>query len=327
MICLYEELMLKDLFTDAQKYLDHFFHTVDIKRVEDVVKMCETCEGLIIFTGIGKSGIIAEKIAMTLISTGTRALYLPPMNFLHGDIGIVSEKDILVMISKTGETEELLNLVPFIKRRKAKIIGFVSNPVSRLAKESDLSLYLPVEKELCSFDLVPTTSTAVQLILGDILAVALMKNRQFAMSDYALNHPAGSIGKKLMVTVKDLMIDKDHVPLCSPEDKLVDVLVELSNKKCGALLIASRQKDLLGIFTDGDLRRALQSKGSQVLEETMEKLMNVSASFLPPDTLAWDALKHMQKDPQKWVMVMPVLEQGKVVGILRMHDIVKAGIS
>lgn len=319
--------MLKDLFTDAQKYLDHFFQTVDIQRVEEVVKMCEGCQGLIILTGVGKSGIIAEKIAMTLISTGTRALYLPPMNFLHGDIGIVSEKDILVMISKTGETEELLNLVPFIKKRKAKIIGFVSNPASRLSKESDLFLHLPVEKELCSFDLVPTTSTVVQLILGDILAVALMKNREFAMSDYALNHPAGSIGKKLMVTVRDLMIDQDHVPLCSPADKLVDVLVELSNKKCGALLVANKERDLLGIFTDGDLRRALQSKGPAVLEETMANLMNASASSLPPETLAWDALKYMQKDPQKWVMVIPVLEQGKVVGILRMHDVVKAGIS
>jgi len=142
-----------------------------------------------------------------------------------------------------------------------------------------------------------------------------------------LNHPAGSIGKKLMVTVRDLMIDQDHVPLCSPADKLVDVLVELSNKKCGALLVANKERDLLGIFTDGDLRRALQSKGPAVLDETMQNLMNVSASSLPPETLAWDALKYMQKDPQKWVMVMPVLEQRKVVGILRMHDVVKAGIS
>jgi len=319
--------MLRNLFADAQKYLDHFFREIDLDRVEQVVKTCQECEGIIIFTGVGKSGIIAEKIAMTLISTGTRALYLPSMNFLHGDIGIVSEKDILVMISKTGETEELLNLVPFIKRRNAKIIAIVSKQESRLAKESNLSVFLPVEKELCSFDLVPTTSTAVQLIFGDILAVALMKNKGFAMEDYALNHPAGAIGKKLMVTVRDLMIDKENVPLCGPQDKLVDVLVELSNKKCGALLIAGEQKELLGIFTDGDLRRSLQSKGSSVLEQTMGELMNSSASYLPPGTLAWDALKHMQKDSRKWVMVLPVLEDGKVVGILRMHDLVQAGIS
>lgn len=319
--------MLKDLFIDAQRYLDHFFQKVDVQKVEEVVEICKNCEGLIILTGVGKSGIIAEKIAMTLISTGTRALYLPSMNFLHGDIGIVSDKDIVIMISKTGETEELLNLVPFIKRRNTKILGFVSNPLSRLAKESHLFLNLPVEKELCSFDLVPTTSTIVQLILGDILAVALMKHRQFEMSDYALNHPAGAIGKKLMVTVRDLMIGDEDIPLCHPQDKLGDVLVELSNKKCGALLVTNQERDLLGIFTDGDLRRALQMKGPNVLEEEMLSLMTATASAIPPDTLAWEALKFMQKDPKKWVMVMPVLESGKVVGILRMHDIVKAGIS
>jgi arabinose-5-phosphate isomerase len=322
-----EVVMLKNLFSDAQNYVNHFFHQVDMQCVEKVVDACQNCKGLVILTGVGKSGIIAEKIAMTLISTGTRALYLPPMNFLHGDIGIVSQDDLVVMMSKSGETEELLNLLPFIKRRKAKIIGLVSNPSSRLAKESDLFLNLPVEKELCSFNLVPTTSTVVQLIFGDILAVALMKKKQFEMSDYALNHPAGAIGKKMIFTVQDLMIDQSNLPLCSPDDRLVDVLVELSNKKCGALLVAGQDRELLGIFTDGDLRRALQSKGSSVLEEKMRDLMNPSVTSLPPETLAWDALKYMQKDAQKWVMVLPVLENGKIVGILRMHDIVKAGIS
>lgn len=319
--------MLKDLFKEAQKNLQYFFEHVNIDDFEKVVQTCKECEGLIIITGVGKSGIIAEKIAMTLISTGTKALFLPTMNFLHGDIGIVSEKDVIIMMSKTGESEELINLIPFIKRRKAKIIGLVSSPQSRLAHQCDIPLVLPVQKELCSFNLVPTTSTSVQLIIGDILAVSLMQHRQFEMGDYALNHPAGAIGKKLVLTVADLMLGNENIPLCSCEDKLMDVLVELSNKKCGALLVAGPSKELLGIFTDGDLRRALQSKGSVVLEEKMKAVMNPAPSSLSPDTMAWDALKHMQKDPHKWVMVVPVLEEGKIVGILRMHDIVKAGIS
>jgi arabinose-5-phosphate isomerase len=319
--------MLIDLFKDAQRNLDYFFEHVNIDDVEKVVAACSQCKGLIILTGVGKSGIIAEKIAMTLISTGTKALFLPTMNFLHGDIGIVSDQDVVIMISKTGESEELINLIPFLKRRKAKIIGLVSSSQSRLAYQSDLSLILPVSKELCAFNLVPTTSTAVQLILGDVLAIALMRHKEFEMSDYAQNHPAGAIGKKLILTVKDLMLDNENIPLCSPDDKLMDVLVELSNKKCGALLIAGNDKQLLGIFTDGDLRRALQTKGSNVLDDKMRDLMNPAPSYLTPDTMAWDALKHMQKNPQKWVMVTPVLHEGEIVGILRMHDIVKAGIS
>jgi arabinose-5-phosphate isomerase len=319
--------MLKNLLDESRRHLNSFFESLDIKRFEEVVQMCMSCKGFIIFTGVGKSGIIAEKTAMTLISTGTKALYLPPMNFLHGDIGIVSENDLLVMISKSGETEELLNLVPFIQRRKAKILALVSNPVCRLAKCSDLSMYLPVEKELCSFDLVPTTSTAVQLIFGDVLAVALMKARNFNMSDYVLNHPAGSIGKKMTLTVKDVMLGGDQVPFCKPQDRLVDVLVELSNKKCGALLVVDEQRRLQGIFTDGDLRRALQMNGSRVLEQNMAAIMTASAICVSSDMLAWDAMKHMQKDPKKWVMVTPVIENHTVVGILRMHDIVQAGIS
>ncbi|MCX6987891.1 MAG: KpsF/GutQ family sugar-phosphate isomerase [Chlamydiae bacterium] len=319
--------MIKNILDDAQQHISHFFRTVDIPSLEHVVERCKGCKGLIILTGVGKSGIIAEKIAMTLISTGTRALYLPAMNFLHGDIGIVSDQDIVLMISKTGESDELLNLIPFIQRKKATLIAVVSKLSNRLSQVCDFSVYLPVEKELCSFDLVPTTSTVVQLIFGDILAVALMKYRDFQLSHYAMNHPAGAIGKKLTLSIRDLMLAGDHIPLCDPQDKLMDVLVELSNKRCGALLIANQHKAFLGIFTDGDLRRALQSKGSSVLGQSMESLMSPSAFFLDPDVLAWDALKYMQQDPSKWVMVLPVLDGAKIIGILRMHDLVQAGIS
>jgi len=318
--------MLNDLFKEQQNSINYFFEKIDLEEAEEFLEVCLQCKGLIIFTGVGKSGIIAEKIAMTLTSTGTKALYLPPTNFLHGDIGILSSEDLLVVISKSGETEELLNLIPFIRRRNVKVLSMVSRKNSRLAKASDLSIFLPLKKELCPFDLAPTTSTAIQLIFGDILAVALMKAKEFSLAEYAIAHPSGAIGKKMTLLVDDIMIKGDNIPLCHPEDRLVDVLVELSNKKCGCLLVVDHKKNLLGIFTDGDLRRALQTQGSKILEQKMKELMTSGAITLSKEMLAWEAMQIMQKDPKRWVMVCPVLEEEKVVGIVRMHDIVQAGL-
>jgi arabinose-5-phosphate isomerase len=319
--------MMKNLFNEQRRYLDAFFDQVDHEKAEAFFQVCLKCTGLIVFTGVGKSGHIAEKIATTLVSTGTKALYLPPTNFLHGDLGIIASQDIIVLISKSGETEELLNLLPFVKKRGATILSIVSNPNSRLAKDCDLSIHLPVEKELCPFDLAPTTSTEVQLIFGDALAVALMKAKNFSLNEYALNHPSGSIGKKMTLSVQDVMKQGDHLPLCTPQDLLGEVLTELSNKKCGCLIVVDEKKSLRGIFTDGDLRRALQNQGASVLEKKMESLMTQSAISVPQNILAWEAMKIMQKDPKRWVMVVPVVEKGKVVGIVRMHDIVQAGLS
>ncbi len=290
------------------------------------MEACLQTEGLIVFTGVGKSGIIAEKIAMTLVSTGTKALYLPPTNFLHGDIGILSEKDLFVLISRSGETEELLSLIPFAKRRGTRTLAIVSNAESRLAKIGDLFIELPFERELCPFDLAPTTSTAVQLLFGDLLVVALMRKKNFNLSSYALNHPSGAIGRKMTISVEDLMHKGESIPRAAPTDRLVDAITELSNKKLGALLITDEEQNLLGIFTDGDLRRALQTQGTAVLEKPLKDLMTVSALFIESQMLAWEALKIMQKDPKKFVMVLPVLEGKKVVGVLRMHDIVQSGI-
>lgn len=319
--------MLKHLFDKQKRYLDYFFENINFEMAESFFEVCQQCEGLIVFSGVGKSGLVAEKIAMTLVSTGTKALYLPPSNFLHGDIGIISRKDLFVMVSTSGETEELLDLVPFVRRRHALLLAIVSNPESRLAKASDLSVFLPVQKELCPFDLAPTTSTVIQLIFGDVLAVALMQAKNFSLEDYALNHPSGMIGKKLTVTVEDLMIKGDKIPIAHPKDLLVDVLVELSNKLCGCLLVIDDNGHLLGIFTDGDLRRALQTQGGKVLEKPVEELMTASALWITKDLLAWEALKMMQRDPKKWILVLPVLENGKVVGILRLHDIVNVGMA
>ncbi|MBS0621068.1 MAG: KpsF/GutQ family sugar-phosphate isomerase [Verrucomicrobia bacterium] len=319
--------MLDELLQQQRSFLAHYFDHLDLQEVQAALEMCLNTKGLIIFTGVGKSGIIAEKIAMTLVSTGTKALYLPPTNFLHGDIGILGKEDLFILMSRSGEAEELLSLVPFAKRREARTLAVVCNPQSRLARACDLFVNLPFEKELCPFDLAPTTSTAVQLLFGDLLAVALMRSKQFDLSTYALNHPSGAIGKKMHVLVDEIMYTGDQIPLARPCDKLLDVLVELSNKKCGALLIADEEGQFCGIFTDGDLRRALQTAGSDVLQKPMSALMTRSALHIEKGVLAWEALRLMQRDPKRLVMVLPVLDKGKVAGVLRMHEIVQSGIA
>ncbi|QVL57508.1 MAG: KpsF/GutQ family sugar-phosphate isomerase [Simkaniaceae bacterium] len=318
--------MLKDLFEEYQRNLNYFFDHIETEKAEKIFDLFLKCEGMLIFTGVGKSGIIAEKLAMTMISTGTKALYLPPMNALHGDIGIVTEKDVLICISKSGESEELLSLVPFAQRKGAKTVAWVSNPHSKLLRASDIGISLPLNKELCPFDLAPTTSTSIQLIFGDVLSVALMKAKEFSLDEYALNHPAGSIGKKITLTVEDLMLQGEGLPICKPNDRLRDALVTLTDKKCGCLLVIDERENLKGIFTDGDLRRTLQKDPAAVLEKTMEELMTPSCIATEKGKKALEALKLMQKDPKRWVNVMPVKESDRLVGLIRMHDLVQAGI-
>ncbi|NGX51618.1 MAG: Arabinose 5-phosphate isomerase KdsD [Chlamydiae bacterium] len=319
--------MLKDLFEEYQSNLNFFFDKIDVAASEKIYQIFLACEGMIIFTGVGKSGIIAEKLAMTMISTGTKALYLPPMNALHGDIGIVTEKDVLICISKSGESSELLSLIPFAKKKGAKTVAWVSNPYSRLLAECDVGISLPLRKELCPFDLAPTTSTAIQLIFGDVLSVALMEAKNFSLDDYALNHPAGAIGKKITLTVDDLMVNGDRLPLCTPKDRLREVLVTLTNKQCGCVLVMDDERRVVGIFTDGDLRRTLQKNAATILETQMKDLMTPTFIHTNRGVLAWEALRHMQRDPKRRVMMMPVLDDKSLVGLIRMHDIVQAGIS
>lgn len=320
-------MTVKTLLEEQKKHLNYYFEHVNVSDLEKAVSLVLQTKGLIVLTGVGKSGIIAEKIAMTLVSTGTKALFLPPLNFLHGDIGILSENDLLIMLSRSGETEELLNLIPFVKKRKTSLLAVISNPTSRLGKAADATVILPVEKELCPFDLAPTTSTTVQLLFGDLLAIHLMHLKKFNLASYIENHPSGALGKKATMRVEDVMFKEEQIPLARPTDRLIDVLVELTNKKCGALLIVDEEKQLKGIFTDGDLRRALQVQGSKALDSSMEKLMTEKPVSVEKDTLVIEALKRMQRDPKKYVMVLPVLDQNRVVGVLRMHDVIQSGIA
>lgn len=316
--------ILQDLFEQQCQYVNYFFESLNLHQVDSVLQVCLSCTGLLIFTGVGKSGIVAEKIAMTLISTGTKALYLPSLNFLHGDIGVVTSNDLVITLSKSGETPELLDLVPHLRRKKCPIIAVVSNEESRLARLADHVVCLPVEKELCPFDLAPTTSTAVQLLFGDLLAMTLMREKGFSLQQYADNHPSGAIGKKSTLRVKDVMKMGNDIPLCRPEDRLMNVIFTLSEKKCGCLLIVDDKHKLLGIFTDGDLRRTLQAEGGESMEMEMQKLMTLSPVSVEREDLLVDVLKKMQKP--RCITVAPVIHRGTVEGIVRMHDILHEGI-
>lgn len=319
--------MLKDLFEREKVALDYFFDHLDFKSVEFLFELLKSCKGMIILTGIGKSGLIAEKIALTMTSTGTRAYFLSPTNALHGDIGIVSKEDVFLLISKSGESEELLQMLPFLRNKGVKLVALISNPNSRLAKACDHIVVLPIEKELCPFDLVPTTSAVCQMIFGDVLAIALMKHKNFSLMEYAANHPAGKIGRKLTLRVKDLMLKEKDLPLCAPNDRLGDTLVELSNKRCGCVLIADKEKKLMGIFTDGDLRRALQTHGSKALDANMKELMTASPRFIKDEEMAFRALAIMEEDQKHPITVLAVVDEDrKVTGLIKMHDLVQSGL-
>lgn len=317
---------MKELFGKQKIYLDHFFNHLDVNQCDAFCKEIKKCEGVIFFTGVGKSGFVSQKIATTMMSTGTKALYLSPIDALHGDIGMISSKDILVILSKSGETEELLHLLPSIRNKGAKIFAAVSNKNSRLAHAVDVSIELPCLSELCPFDLAPTISTEIQLLFGDVLTIALMQEKGFSIEQYAENHPAGRIGKRATLKVKDLMLDLNNMPLCKPIHTLEEVLADFSSKKCGCLVVTDDEMKLKGIFTDGDLRRALQNKGEKVLKECLDKLMIPKPKSINKDSLAWDALKLMEADHKHPIMVLPVVDQNRVVGLIKMHDIIQAGI-
>lgn len=319
--------MLKDLLFKQKQHLDHFFAHLNVAACDLLAQEILTCHGVLFFTGVGKSGFIAQKIAATMQSTGTKAFFLPPIDALHGDLGMISKKDLLLILSKSGETEELLQLLPFIRNKGAKIVAITSNVNSRLGVGADQTIILPCESELCPFDLAPTTSTVVQLLFGDLLAIALMESRGFSLDQFAENHPRGRIGRRSTMRVRELMLDKERTPICSSEVRLEEVLIDFSDKRCGCLIVIDEKKQLKGIFTDGDLRRALQVKGEGVLKERVGELMSRSPKAIGVEALAWDAMKLMESDQKHPITVLPVLgDQQEVIGIIKMHDLIQAGL-
>lgn len=320
------ESFMIDLTTRARKYINYFFDHFDRDSLENLVEHIKNSSGILFISGVGKSGAVAKKIAATLSSSGTRALYLPPVDALHGDIGIVSENDTVVLISKSGESLELLQLCPALRNKGAFLVAVVSNEKSRLCQAVDMNIVLPLERELCPFNMVPTTSAIIQLIFGELLAVALMHVKGFTLDEYSINHAAGRIGRRLTVRVHDVMVPRKEMPLVSAQVLLKDALHEFSDKKSGCLVVIDAIGCLLGIFTDGDLRRSLQKFGGDVMNRPLCDLMTHQPRSVPSDLRAYEALEIMEADQKRPITVLPVVEDGKVVGLLRLHDLIQAGI-
>jgi len=297
----------------------------------DFAKACEmllACKGRVIVSGMGKSGHIARKIASTLTSTGTPSIFLHPGEASHGDIGLVSSDDVMLILSKSGESDELSSLL----NSSVPIIAITSSPTSRLAvaakKSNGIVLYPIIKEEACPNDLAPTSSTTAQLVIGDALAIALLEARNFTSEDFAKLHPGGALGRKLTMHVRDLMVTGDDIPRIGKGSSLNSIMHEISSKRLGAACVIGEDGELIGIITDGDLRRFFQSHEQlDTRKVTAAELMAKPAKTTTADILAYDAL-HLMEDTDPKVMQLPVLgEAGIVLGMIHLHDIVKAGIN
>jgi arabinose-5-phosphate isomerase len=317
---------LLDLFKSQQKYLNYFFQNLNLSQTLAFTHKLLNCNGTIFFTGIGKSGFVAQKISQTLISLGIRSGFLSPVDALHGDIGILSDLDILVLLSKSGTTEELLRLVPCAKAKGAYLISVTSVESNVLMNLCDLNVFLPLERELCPFNLAPVTSTAIQMVFGDTVAIALMEARNLTKNEYASNHPAGRIGKSLIFKVKDVMKKQEELPLCREGDLIMDQLVELTGKGCGCLLVIDDDYHLIGTFTDGDLRRTLKASGEAIFKLTVGEMCNRNPRTIEVDAMAAEAMQKMEAPPSP-VQFLPVINNRNVlIGIVTLHGLVSAGL-
>ncbi len=316
---------MKSLLAEYQSQLDHFFRYVDAASLERLAQECAQSSGNLVWSGVGKSGWVAKKVAASLASVGLQAIDLCPLHALHGDIGRLQNGDWLFLLSKSGYTPELLQLAVHARSKGAKTVAIVCQKDTPLAKEVDDVILLPCLKELCPLNLAPTTSAVLQMLFGDLLLVALMRHKGITKEVFAENHPAGAIGNKLLLKVGSVMRTKDALPLCRPDEVLVDLLVPISEKGCGALLVVNELKQLQGIFTDGDLRRALQQWGSLALDMPVKNFMSPHPKTLTVTMTAFEAMQLMEMPPYP-VMVAPVIESDQVVGIVKMHDLVQRGI-
>ena len=290
------------------------------------VSLILECPGRTVITGMGKSGIIGRKMAATFASTGTPSFYLHPAEGIHGDLGMVTADDVVIALSNSGETGEILNILPSLRRIGAKIIAMVGNANSPLAKNSDVVLDVGVEKEACPLGLAPTSSTTAALAYGDAIALALLQKRNFTASQFAVFHPGGSLGRKLLLTVGNIMHKGEENPLVSAETTVQEALFVITDKGLGAVSVVDEDGKMLGVLTDGDIRRGL-SKGVDFLQRSVADLMTKAPKYITADKLAAQALHLMESNQPKPITVLPVLDENKVViGLLHMTDLVRQGV-
>ncbi|MBW5802723.1 KpsF/GutQ family sugar-phosphate isomerase [Coxiella endosymbiont of Ornithodoros amblus] len=293
---------------------------------EKFIMACNTlfnCKGRVVVLGVGKSGHIAKKIAATLASTGTPSFYVHPSEASHGDMGMVTPQDVALAISYSGETQEIINLLPTLKRLGVALIALSGKMQSTLARIADTVIDVSVEQEACPLGLAPTSSTTAMLVMGDALAIALLEARGFTADDFARVHPGGSLGRRLLLHIADLMHPKDKMPIVKPGCLLDEALVEITKKSLGMTTVVSDSGQLLGVFTDGDLRRTLD-KGYDIHRTPIEKVMTKNSITVPPKLLAAEALKMMQQN--KITSLVVVDTDASPVGVIHMHDLLRAGV-
>jgi arabinose-5-phosphate isomerase len=315
---------VKELLILEARAIERTAERLDQNSVERAVSLLNDCCSKVIVTGVGKSGVIAQKIAATMTSTGTVAVFVHPSDALHGSLGVITKGDVVIALSNSGETEELLTILPTLKQREISIIAIVGNLNSNLARYSEVILDASVDQEACPLNLAPTTSTTVALALGDALAIALMQKKNLTAQDFALNHPAGRLGKRLTLKVVDLMHESPKVTL---QSNWLEIVKALSKHALGAVNVVDDEGILLGIVTDGDLRRTIeQTQGKNLDKLNCEIMMTKNPIVATPNMLAYDALRLMENRPRQ-IAVLPVVdEKGSSVGLLRLHDIVRSGL-
>ena len=324
-----QELTNEELLALAGEVLEIEARAVDGLRArldDPFVAACRLCldtPGRIVVTGMGKSGHISGKIAATLASTGTPAFFMHPGEASHGDLGMITNQDVLLAVSNSGETEEIITILPLIKRMGVPLITMTGNPGSTLAEAADVHLDVSVAEEACPLNLTPTASTTATLAMGDALAVALLKLRGFTAEDFALSHPSGSLGKRLILRVTDVMRTGSDMPAVAPDVKLTDGLMEMTQKGLGMTAVIDDQDRIVGIFTDGDLRRALDA-GVDVHKTTMNEVMHTKCTTVSADVLAAEAVHVMEEN--KITALLVIDDDRRLVGALNVHDLFRAGI-
>lgn len=323
------ETSSKNLLALAARVLDIESRAVDQlkSRLDDsftaACQLCLDTDGRVVVTGMGKSGHIGGKIASTLASTGTPSFFMHPAEASHGDLGMITPNDTLLAVSYSGETQEIVTILPLVKRMGAKLISMTGKPRSTLAQAADVHLDVSVSMEACPLNLAPTASTTATLAMGDAMAVALLECRGFTEEDFALSHPSGTLGKRLLLRVEDLMHTGDKVPSVGLRVSLSDGLVEMTRKGLGMTAIVDNDHRVLGIFTDGDLRRALDS-GIDVYTTDMKSVMHRDCITARPDTMAAEAVHFLEEN--KITALLVADSDGVLVGALNIHDLFRAGM-
>ena len=290
------------------------------------IELLLDCKGRVIVTGMGKSGLVGKKIAATLASTGTPSFFLHPAEGIHGDLGMVTADDVVISLSNSGETTEVVSILPIIKRIGASIIAMCGNSQSTMALNADVFIDVSVDEEACPLGLAPTASTTATLAMGDAIAVVLLSKRKFTPEDFALFHPGGSLGRKLLLTVENVMHSGEDNPIVSAETNVKEALFVMTSKGLGATAVVDQSGCLLGILTDGDIRRGLET-GHQFLEESVVNIMTKTPKTITADKLAAAALSIMEKNKPRPITVLPVVDKNNfVIGIVHLTDLLRQGV-